>query len=1054
MASLAKLEFSQETIQIRLFGELSIYRAGRPLALPASKKTRALLAYLVTSQRSHTRERLCDFLWEGPDDPRAALRWSLTKIRPLVDEPGMTRLIADRERVSFESRGATTDLHDLRALVSNGFGQKATQMLESAAESIKGELLEGLDLPDCYQYNEWCRAEREAARRLGRTIRIALVARLENDPEKALGHARALTATDPLDQTGHAAVIRLLGNLGRSKEALRQYEICRQMLSAQLHVTPSVDVEQARMGIGLPQLPSPDSPVAIPLIENSGLDIFCGNNSYTLIEPATDYPLDIARSPFVGRESEYAALGEFIAGGALPGKQLLLVLGEPGVGKSRLLAELAGMVHAKGGRVLRGRAFEAEMVRPYGAWIDALRALDPKLDTPSPFVDRANIRVEATMDRGRLFESVVDRLSRLETDGKLTTVIIDDIQWIDEASAALIHYAARALAGSRVRIACAARPGELGDNFAALRLVRTMTREGKVQQIGLSPLDATSTAALALSAYPGVDTARVFEESGGNPMYALEVARALDRGEGPTSSLDALLQDRLDRLEGIPRALVAWAAIFGRAFSLDLLLSVAGFATGDFLSAVEELERRGFIRSVNMPEIATGYDFAHDLLRRAAYQAMSEPRRRLMHLAIARALAKLPDTGASLAGDIAHHAAMGEDAELAARFSLVAAERCLRLCAAREATELADRGLRLTARLDVAVRTRLEVGLLSVAIIADVGKRRTQALEESMRQALVKAQAAGFKEEVTRGLMALSYLHFDQGNFYDAQLDSLRMTEAARSANPDQTLRALAHAAQCLALLERDMGKAEALASEAKSLAEQQELEVLELLLAQGFILQYQGEVDSGIEILKRGSALAEQQGAFWLGAVTLVRLAIGELQRGRPTTALDHCSRLREVVGRLGESSEGPLGEIIEAVARRDLHESRDPLDIDRALDALAAFDAQAYLGEAYCLVAESDLQAGDAAGAKRRAQRALRAAEVIARPTYIVWARALLAQAAHELGDLEEARMHLEAALPMLEAEPCPSAHARERIAAAVEACPRVSVPSNTNITIQQYR
>jgi tetratricopeptide (TPR) repeat protein len=200
---------------------------------------------------------------------------------------------------------------------------------------------------------------------------------------------------------------------------------------------------------------------------------------------------------------------------------------------------------------------------------------------------------------------------------------------------------------------------------------------------------------------------------------------------------------------------------------------------------------------------------------------------------------------------------MRDDAELAARFSLAAAERCLRLCAAREATELADRGLRLTARLDVAVSTRLEVGLLSVAIIADVGKRRSQALEELMWQALVKAQAAGCKEEVTRGLMPLSSLHFDRGNFNEAQLDSLRMSVAARTANPDQILHALAHAAQCLALLERDMGKAEALTAEAKLLAEQQELEVLELLLAEGFILLYQGDVDAGLEILTRASLLA-----------------------------------------------------------------------------------------------------------------------------------------------------------------------------------------------------
>ena len=751
-------------IEIRLFGELSIVRGGRAMALPASKKTRALLAYLVTSQRSHTREKLCDFLWEGPEDPRAALRWSLAKIRPLIDEPGLTRLVADRERVVFESRGAITDLHRLRTMLTAGLSTRPASELETAAEAVKGELLEGLDLPDCYQYSEWCRAEREAARRLNRAIRVELVARLENDPERALQHARSLTINDPLDQFAHAMTIRLLGQLGRSKEALQQYEICRQILNSQLHCKPSIDVEQARMGIGTRSRLTSDSPeigLAVPRLD-AGTPFPETTDAVSV--PARQTQFETPTSPLIGRESECAIISEFIAG-ERPELELLLVLGEPGVGKSRLLAELGALARARKGLVLRGRAFEAEMVRPYGVWIDALRALYPQMDLPEPFADRIGALIDNTMDRSRLFESVVKRLSQLDTDGPLTVIVFDDIQWIDEASAALIHYVARALAGTRVRLACAARPGELGDNFAALRLVRTLTREGKVLQIGLSPLDAAHTAALARATYPGVDEGRVFAESGGNPMYALEVARALGIGDGRTSSLDAMLQDRLERLDSTPKALVAWAATFGRAFSLDMLLNVTGFATGEFLRAVEELERRGFIRTTLGTPGASGYDFVHDLLRQAAYRAMSEPQRRIMHVAIARTLSKLPEAQSSLASDIAHHATMGDDPQLAATFSLIAAERCLRMCAAREATELADRGLRYSARLDPKERARLDVGLLSVAIIADVGNRRSQVLESSMRDALVEAEAAGFAAEVTRGLMALSYLHFDRGKF-------------------------------------------------------------------------------------------------------------------------------------------------------------------------------------------------------------------------------------------------------------------------------------------------
>jgi len=97
---------SARGVEVRLLGELEISVGGRVQALPPSKKTRALLAYLVATARPHSRERLCALLWDGPDDPRAALRWSLTKIRPLLDV-GAARLFADRERVSFEAGSAT-----------------------------------------------------------------------------------------------------------------------------------------------------------------------------------------------------------------------------------------------------------------------------------------------------------------------------------------------------------------------------------------------------------------------------------------------------------------------------------------------------------------------------------------------------------------------------------------------------------------------------------------------------------------------------------------------------------------------------------------------------------------------------------------------------------------------------------------------------------------------------------------------------------------------------------------------------------------------------------
>src|SRR4051794_39745670 len=108
-----------KSLEVRLLGELSVVLDGTPVTLPASKKSRALLAYLVATGREHSRERLCELLWEAPDDPRAALRWSLAKIRPVIDR-GVTRLIADREHVSFERNDVDVDLDWVRRATSRG----------------------------------------------------------------------------------------------------------------------------------------------------------------------------------------------------------------------------------------------------------------------------------------------------------------------------------------------------------------------------------------------------------------------------------------------------------------------------------------------------------------------------------------------------------------------------------------------------------------------------------------------------------------------------------------------------------------------------------------------------------------------------------------------------------------------------------------------------------------------------------------------------------------------------------------------------------------------
>ena len=133
-------------LTIRLLGGLRIQRAGQPVKLPRSKKTRALLGYLVATERSHHRDRLCSLLWDVTDDPRAALRWSLSKLRPLVDQPDHMRIFSEGKTVGFRSEGAYVDVYSLKRIQTDGADAATTEALVDLANHFTGAVLEGLEL--------------------------------------------------------------------------------------------------------------------------------------------------------------------------------------------------------------------------------------------------------------------------------------------------------------------------------------------------------------------------------------------------------------------------------------------------------------------------------------------------------------------------------------------------------------------------------------------------------------------------------------------------------------------------------------------------------------------------------------------------------------------------------------------------------------------------------------------------------------------------------------------------------------------------------------------
>ena len=164
---------SDEPLRIDLLGGIQIHKGDRALVLPASRKARALLAFLLVTGKAHRRERLCEIFWEMPDDPRGSLRSALTQIRPLVDQGDVKRLHADRERVAFTGQGAAIDYIDLVATFA-GPGPFAPDAVASAVELLGQTLLAGLDLPGHPAYQAWLHMVRDDAQALRERLQACL----------------------------------------------------------------------------------------------------------------------------------------------------------------------------------------------------------------------------------------------------------------------------------------------------------------------------------------------------------------------------------------------------------------------------------------------------------------------------------------------------------------------------------------------------------------------------------------------------------------------------------------------------------------------------------------------------------------------------------------------------------------------------------------------------------------------------------------------------------------------------------------------------------------
>ncbi|QYG95238.1 AAA family ATPase [Iamia sp. SCSIO 61187] len=668
-------------ITVRLLGPVEVDVAGEPLGLRARLPRNLLVALALQPGRVVGTDALVTALWGDtpPDSALGTLQSYVSTLRRALGDRERDQPVLDRrgdgyvlvvppdavDTVRFEQmvaearRADPAAAHDLLADAlalwrGPALADVASEPFARAAAARLDELRVGAE------------EERiDAGLALGRHAELV--------PE-----IEALVAAHPLREGLTAKLVVALYRSGRQADALRAFERTRTALLEELGISPSAELaalEGAVLRQELDAAPPPQAPpTPVPTRPPTAA-----------IEPV-DLPTAVATtrradSPFVGRESELDRL-EVAWADRDRGRRVLAVSGDAGIGKTRLVAEVAARVHRRGGIVLWG-ACTADTASAYRPFVEALRPLGRRAAGTGPAgpgaAALARLLPEVVPagepvptggtgdDRGPLFDAVTDLLART-TEGTPTLVVIDDLQWADPASCALLVHLARATELAHVRLAVTYRTAETTLPHPSARALADLRRLRLVEQLPLAGLDDAATAALVA----GLAGDRrdeldddLHERTEGNPFFVEELVAHRLSSTAPADRLPVAVVDvvetRLADLDPEHRRILASAAVLGRSFPTDLLATILDREVPDLLDAIDAAVEAHLVVE-DAPPVGR-FAFAHALIRDGLLEGMTALRRGHLHLAAADAIAALgpPD---DLLAERAHHlVAAGDLAE-------------------------------------------------------------------------------------------------------------------------------------------------------------------------------------------------------------------------------------------------------------------------------------------------------------------------------------------------------------------------------------------------------
>lgn len=684
-------------LEIRLLGGFELRLGTRRVPLD-SARVRSLLAFLVLNRGlPQPRRRIAFLFWPDSSEKQARtnLRHVLHQLKtaiPTAEE----YLDIGPDVVSWRAGGPV--LSDVAAFEESADGadladeDEAAACLEAAAARYPGDLLPG-------DYDDWVLEERDRlSRRQGRILEGLLTCYEEAERfDQAADVAQRLLQRDPLAEDIHRRLIRLHAARGDRAQALRAYHRCAEMLERELGVVPASATREAYEAA----LDFGDTPPA-PSTATEG-------------------------TALIGREREWEALVEGWREAETNGARLVLIAGEAGIGKTRLSDELATWCVGGRGLVARARAYAAEgrpAYAPVIAWLrseairPAVARLEPTLLTNLARLLPELLAADALVSppeplpdaerRQQIHDAVVQALV---APGHPMLLVVDDVQWCDPETLALIHSLVRRATPGLLVLATARRE-EVDPGHPLEAVVAGLTALGRCTVIEPARLDQAGSAALAREiagrALSEEAADRLHRETEGNPLFVVESLRtgwsdasppdAASPDGAPTLSpkLRAVIASRLGQLSLPAREIVGLAATIGREFTLDVLGAADHHDEVTRLRALDELWRRRIVREHGL----ASYDFSHDKIREVAYRDTPPPQRQAHHLRVARALEAVHGTDRSaVAGRLARHYDLGGSVSAAVRWYRWAAEEARRVVAHDEAIRHLARALELNETL-------------------------------------------------------------------------------------------------------------------------------------------------------------------------------------------------------------------------------------------------------------------------------------------------------------------------------------------------------------------